>query len=283
LIPFTKAHACGNDFLIVDEADAAGYDQADLAQRLCERNLGIGADGVEFFTPTGDFAGKITLYNADGSIAEISGNGTRCVAAWMAEKLNLQAGDEVSLETDAGIRVCTIQEFRDSDVGGPTVLVTTDMDVPEFEQKTVELADGLAITGVYVDMGNPHFVIVLDGSVPNPEDFSIGERSWEDIGQEICFHPDFPEQTNVEFVRFLAPHGGVNQVGLRVFERGVGPTTSSGTGTAATATAMIAVYGAQSPLEVAAPGGIQTVEWAGEGERLFLTGPATLIANGEAW
>ena len=283
MIPFTKAHACGNDFLIIDEADAAGYDQADLAQRLCERNLGIGADGVEFFTPTGDFAGKITLYNADGSIAEISGNGTRCVAAWMAEKLNLQAGDEVSLETDAGIRVCTIQEFRDSDVGGPTVLVTTDMDVPEFEQKTVELADGLAITGVYVDMGNPHFVIVLDGSVPNPEDFSIGERSWEDIGQEICFHPDFPEQTNVEFVRFLAPHGGVNQVGLRVFERGVGPTTSSGTGTAATATAMIAVYGAQSPLEVAAPGGIQTVEWAGEGERLFLTGPATLIANGEAW
>ena len=283
MIPFTKAHACGNDFLIVNEADAAGYDLADLAQRLCERNLGIGADGVEFFTPTGDFAGKITLYNADGSIAEISGNGTRCVAAWMAEKLNLQAGDEVSLETDAGIRVCTIQEFRDSDVGGPTVLVTTDMDVPEFEQKTVELADGLAITGVYVDMGNPHFVIVLDGSVPNPEDFSIGERSWEDIGQEICFHPDFPEQTNVEFVRFLAPHGGVNQVGLRVFERGVGPTTSSGTGTAATATAMIAVYGAQSPLEVAAPGGIQTVEWAGEGERLFLTGPATLIANGEAW
>jgi diaminopimelate epimerase len=283
LIPFTKAHACGNDFLIINDADAAGYDQADLAQRLCERNLGIGADGVEFYTSTGDFSGRITLYNADGSVAEISGNGTRCVAAWMAEELNLQAGDEVSLETDAGVRICTIQDFRDSQVGGPTVLVTTDMDVPEFEQKTVELADGLAITGVFVDMGNPHFVIVLDGSVPDPEDFSIGERSWEDIGQEICFHPDFPEQTNVEFVRLLAPHGGVNQVGLRVFERGVGPTTSSGTGTAATATAMIGIYGAQSPLEVAEPGGIQTVEWAGQGEPLYLTGPATLIANGEAW
>lgn len=283
MIPFTKAHACGNDFLIVNEADAAGYDLADLAQRLCERNLGIGADGVEFFSSTGDFAGRITLYNADGSVAEISGNGTRCVAAWMAEDLNLQAGDAVSLETDAGVRVCTIQEFRDSQVGGPTVLVTTDMDVPEFEQKTVELADGLAITGVFVDMGNPHFVIVLDGSVPDPADFSIGERSWEDIGQEICFHPDFPEQTNVEFVRFLAPNAGVNQVGLRVFERGVGPTSSSGTGTAATATAMIGIYGAQSPLDVAAPGGIQTVEWAGAGEPLYLTGPAALIANGEAW
>ena len=283
MIPFTKAHACGNDFLIVNEADAAGYDLADLAQRLCERNLGIGADGVEFFSSTGDFAGRITLYNADGSVAEISGNGTRCVAAWMAEDLNLQAGDAVSLETDAGVRVCTIQEFRDSQVGGPTVLITTDMDVPQFEQKTVELADGLAITGVFVDMGNPHFVIVLDGSVPDPGDFSIGERSWEDIGQEICFHPDFPEQTNVEFVRFLAPNAGVNQVGLRVFERGVGPTSSSGTGTAATATAMIGIYGAQSPLDVAAPGGIQTVEWAGAGEPLYLTGPAALIANGEAW
>ena len=283
MIPFTKAHACGNDFLIVDEADAAGYDKADLAQRLCERNLGIGADGVEFYSSTGDFSARITLYNADGSVAEISGNGTRCVAAWMAEELNLQAGDEVSLETDAGVRVCAIREFRDSDLGGPTVLVTTDMDVPEFEQRTVELADGLAITGVFVDMGNPHFVIVLDGSVPDPEDFSVGERSWEDIGQEVCFHPDFPEQTNVEFVRFLAPNAGVNQVGLRVFERGVGPTSSSGTGTAATATAMIGIYGAQSPLEVAAPGGIQAVEWAGVGERLYLTGPATLIANGEAW
>jgi diaminopimelate epimerase len=284
LIPFTKAHACGNDFLIIDEADAAGYDKAELAQRLCDRNTGIGADGVEFYTSTGDFSAKITLYNADGSLAEISGNGTRCVAAWMAEELNLQAGDEIALETDAGVRVCTIQEFRDSDDIGPTVLLTTDMDVPEFEQRTVELADGMAITGVFVDMGNPHFVIVLDGAVPDPDDFSIGQRAWEDVGEEICFHAEFPEQTNVEFVRLLAPASdGTNQVGLRVFERGVGPTSSSGTGTCAAATAMIGIYGAQSPLEVAAPGGIQTVEWAGAGERLYLTGPATLIANGEAW
>jgi diaminopimelate epimerase len=284
LIPFTKAHACGNDFLIIDEADAAGYDKAELAQRLCDRNTGIGADGIEFFASTGDFAARITLFNADGSVAEISGNGTRCVAAWMAEDLNLRAGDEIALETDAGVRICTIQDFRDSDEAGPTVLITTDMDVPQFEQKTVELADGMEITGVFVDMGNPHFVIVLDGAVPDPEDFSIGQRSWEEVGEEICFHPDFPEQTNVEFVRLLAPAAdGTNQVGLRIYERGVGPTSSSGTGTSATATAMIGLYGAQSPLEVAAPGGIQTVEWAGVGANLFLTGPATLIATGEAW
>ena len=284
MIPFTKAHACGNDFLIIDEADAQGFDKAELAQRLCDRNTGIGADGIEFFASTGENSARIQLYNADGSIAEISGNGTRCVAAWMAEDLNLQTGDEVALETDAGVRVCEIDDFRDSVDGGPTVLITTDMDLPEFEQRTVELADGMAITGVFVNMGNPHFVIVLDGAAANPEDFSIGERSWEEVGEEICFHPDFPDQTNVEFVRLLAPAGdGTNQVGLRIFERGVGPTTSSGTGTSAAATAMIGVYGAQSPLEVAAPGGIQTVDWAGDGEKLYLTGPATLIATGEAW
>jgi diaminopimelate epimerase len=282
LIEFTKAHACGNDFLIITEEAAAGYDKAELAQRLCERNTGIGADGIEFFASTGDFSGRIRLYNADGSIAEISGNGTRCVAAWMAEELNLQIGDELSIETDAGARVCTIQDFRDSDESGPTVLVTTDMDVPEFEEKTVELADGTVLEGVYVSMGNPHFVILL--GTPETDGFYIEGRSWEEIGEEICFHPDFPEQTNVEFVRILGSQAEpLNQVALRIFERGVGPTSSSGTGTSATATAMIGVYGAVSPLEVVAPGGAQTVEWEGPGESLYLTGPATLIAQGEAW
>ena len=282
MIEFTKAHACGNDFLIITEEAAAGYDKAELAQRLCDRNIGIGADGIEFFHSTGETSGRIRLYNADGSIAEISGNGTRCVAAWMAEELELQAGDEISIETDAGIRICTIDDFRDSDVSGPTVLVTTDMDVPEFEEKTIELADGTAIEGVYVSMGNPHYVILL--GTPESEGFYLAGRPWEEIGEEICFHPDFPEQTNVEFVRILGSEADpLDQVALRVFERGVGPTSSSGTGTSATATAMIGVYGAVSPLEVVAPGGAQTVEWDGPGEKLYLTGPATLIARGEAW
>ena len=282
MIEFTKAHACGNDFLIITEEAAAGYDKAELAQRLCERNTGIGADGVEFFTSTGDASGRIRLYNADGSIAEISGNGTRCVAAWMAEELNLQIGDEVSIETDAGPRVCTVDDFRDSDEAGPTVMVTTDMDVPAFEEKTVELADGTVINGVYVSMGNPHFVILLD--TPESEGFYVEQRPWEEIGEEICFHPDFPEQTNVEFVRILGSEADpLDQVALRIFERGVGPTSSSGTGTSATATAMIGVYGAVTPLEVVAPGGAQTVEWDGPGEKLYLTGPATLIARGEVW
>ncbi len=100
MIPFTKAHACGNDFLIVTEEAAGNQDRADLARRLCARNTGIGADGIEFFSWSdlehGPKSGRIHLHNADGSIAEISGNGTRCVAAWMAEALGSQPGDELA-------------------------------------------------------------------------------------------------------------------------------------------------------------------------------------------
>jgi diaminopimelate epimerase len=287
MIPFIKAHACGNDFLIISEDAAEGYDKSLLTQRLCDRNTGIGADGIEFFawtSETGDISARAQLYNADGSVAEISGNGTRCVAAWMAEDRNSQAGDELAVETGAGVRICKIQDYRESDETGPTVMVTTDMEVPEFEEQTVELADGTQIDGVIVSMGNPHYVIVLDNTPTDSEDFSINDRSWQDVGEEICFHTDFPEQTNVEFVRVLRSSSGFrDQVALRIYERGVGPTSSSGTGTCAAATAMIGVYGGVSPMDVAAPGGVQTVEWAGNGERLYLTGPAILIARGEAW
>jgi len=300
LIPFTKAHACGNDFLIISEEDAADYDKAELTRHLCERNTGIGADGIEFFHWTGDSSGRIRLHNADGSIAEISGNGTRCVAAWMAEERGAQPGDEFSVETDAGTRLCTIQEFRNSEIDGPTTLITADMDVPDFEERTVELADGNSIDGIHVSMGNPNFVIVLDTPTPNQFlggnpldasertlsmlDFSINDRTWEDIGQEICFHPDFPDQTNVIFVHILGSESEpINQAAIRIFERGVGPTSSSGTGTSASATALIAFYDAEHELEIIAPGGAQNVKWQGPGEKLFLTGPATLIARGEAW
>ena len=274
MIPFTKAHACGNDFLIVEEDAAKNLDGAELTRRLCQRNTGIGADGVEFFQWTGDTSGRIRLHNADGSIAEISGNGTRCVAAWMAEERGAQPGDEFAIETDAGPRLCTIQEFRDSDIDGPTTLITADMDVPEFEERTIELADGASIDGVHVSMGNPNFVILVDS-----KDFSVAKRVWTSIGEEICSHRDFPQQTNVEFVRIVSDR----EIEIRIFERGVGPTTSSGTGSSASATAVLALRRCVSPLNVVAPGGSQSVTWSGPGTELQLTGSAALIARGEAW
>lgn len=272
MISFTKAHACGNDFLIVAEEAAAGHDPAALARRLCQRNTSIGADGIEFFRWTGPKAGRVRLHNADGSIAEISGNGTRCVAAWMAESLASQPGDTLEITTDAGLRACRIVSVRNS--GEFAVDVTTAMGVPRFTPRAVELATGIKIKSIAVDTSNPHFVVEVD----NPE-FAVEGKSWQEIGAEICVHPDFPNQTNVEFLRIVSP----SQIEIRIFERGVGPTSSSGTGTCAAATAALAFKGCTSPLKVIAPGGAQTVAWDGPGAELHLTGPAALIARGEAW
>jgi diaminopimelate epimerase len=276
LIPFTKAHACGNDFLIVSEdavpENASAGDRSELTRRLCARNTGIGADGTEFFAWTGPRSGRIRLHNADGSIAEISGNGTRCVAAWMARERGLQSGDEMEIATDAGVRVCHVNAVNAD--GGFTVDITTGMGFPVFARRSVALANGLKVDGVEVSIGNPHFVIVTDS-----EDFSVAGKSWQSIGAEICVHPDFPHQTNVEFIHIVNP----SQIEIRVFERGVGSTTSSGTGSSATATAALALHGYHSPLTVVAPGGAQTVTWDGPGTELHLTGSAALIAYGEAW
>ena len=272
MISFTKAHACGNDFLMVNEEDAAGYDWAALARRLCARNTGVGADGVEFFAWTGLRSGRIRLHNADGSIAEISGNGTRCVAAWMAEERNAQPGDVLEIETDAGLRVCRVNAVHAGKEF--SVDVTTAMGVPQFGPRLVTIPGGVQVPGIQVSTGNPHFVIMVDAP-----DFSVDRQKWQTIGQQICGHPDFPYQTNVEFVRILKP----DQIEIRIFERGVGPTSSSGTGTSASAVAAIAHHGCNSPLRVIAPGGTQTVEWRGPGAELQLTGPASLIARGEVW
>ena len=277
MIPFTKAHACGNDFLVVTEEAAANRDWAALTRRLCARNTGVGADGIEFFAWTkksgpGPVAGRIRLHNADGSIAEISGNGTRCVAAWMAEAIGAKPGDKLHIETDAGMRICTVNAIDAST--GYSIEITTGMGIPTFAPRTVTLPAGVQVAGIEVSTGNPHFVVVVD----NPE-FSVDSQAWQSVGQQICFLPDFPYQTNVEFVRILSSE----QIEIRIFERGVGPTTSSGTGTSASATAAIALHGCRSPLTVVAPGGAQSVHWPGPESELLLTGPATLISRGEAW
>lgn len=272
MISFTKAHACGNDFLIVTEEAAGDNNWADLTRRLCARNTGIGADGVEFFAWTGPHSGRIRLHNADGSVAEISGNGTRCVAAWMAREIAADPGHELSIETDAGLRICRVNEIDAT--RGYYVEITTGMGIPTLTPRCVRLKCGAEIAGAEISTGNPHFVILV-----SDQEFTVDGRTWQSVGDEICFHPDFPNQTNVEFVRIRHPR----EIEIRIFERGVGATTSSGTGSSASAAAALAFHGCASPLKVIAPGGAQTVEWNGDGTELFLTGPASLIAGGEAW
>jgi diaminopimelate epimerase len=267
VIEFTKAHACGNDFLIVDAGQVEGRDLERLSRELCGRTTGVGADGVEYLTLRNEREGAIHLYNADGSAAELSGNGTRCVAAWMAYRAGLQSGDEVRLQTDAGVRICRLES-----VNGTQFQFATGMGVPQVRRATVALNDGLTVEGAVVAIGNPQFVALVEDS-----EFAIEGRAWQETGAAICTHPDFPAQTNVEFVRRLAD----DLIEIRIYERGVGPTSSSGTGTSASAAMMMELGGAPRRLRVRAPGGEQLVEWAGPTEELQLTGPADVLARGQ--
>lgn len=264
MIPFVKAHACGNDFLIVEE-DVARGNHAALARRLCARNTSVGADGVEFLErrPNGEMV--LRLFNADGSEAELSGNGTRCVAAWLAVHEHITS---VALHTAGGVRTC--QTLK---VDGELCLIATGMGVPQVMARTVDVPGVGKVEGADVNVGNPHFVIFTEA-----EDFSSHGLSWQELGAKICTHPDFPAGTNVEFVRVLAP----GRIEFRIYERGVGPTHSSGTGTCASSAASIALRGCDGTLAASSIGGEQQVVWPARDAEMQLTGPAEVICVGKA-
>ena len=158
MIPFVKAHACGNDFLVVQE-DLAGVEARDaLTRRLCHRNQGIGADGVEFLTWEDKRQARIRLHNADGSIAEISGNGTRCVAAWIAYETQAGPGDEIVLETDAGRRVCRIDDRT-----GQVFRITSFMGMPEVGKRLLHMASGVPVEGAVVSNPMAKKITCLSG------------------------------------------------------------------------------------------------------------------------
>ena len=254
-LQFVKASACGNDFLMI-EAKNPAQDLVELTRRLCDRHHGIGADGVEWLVAASDADIEARLVNADGSHAEISGNGTRCVAAYLAGS---SSKTEFVIRTGAGLKTCRlisrnlpVFEFE-TDMGAPTV----------GDLLTVGLSYG-EVTGVPVSMGNPHYVMFV-------EDF---DRDWQARAAAIESHRDFPKRTNVELVHVVSPR----EIEIRLYERGVGETLSSGTGSSAAAVATIATGRGTSPLRVVAPGGPQTVAWNGN---VLLRGPAQLICRGE--
>ena len=256
-LPFFKAEACGNDFLIIDAA-CMGADPAGLSRRLCDRHLGIGADGVEWVRVKDDGRISARLFNADGSEAEISGNGTRCVAAWTIET---RGGSEVRVLTAAGAKECMLLRRSDREFQ-----FLVEMGHAEVSgQKTIQVGNGSA-AGLAISTGNPHFVEFVEEFPPN----------WQARAAVIGQSPEFPNGTNVELVRI----GARNRIEFRIFERGAGETQSSGTGSCASAIAAIHIGKAVSPVEVVAPGGTQVVHWDGA-EALLLEGPARLICKGE--
>jgi diaminopimelate epimerase len=254
-IPFVKASGCGNDFLIIDGMHAPA-DLAAFTRQICDRHNGVGADGVEWLFPAQDADIRARLLNADGSEAEISGNGTRCVAAYLCSE---NPREIVTVRTGAGAKTCALMSHD-----GMFFEFETAMGEPQVgDEFSITVAFG-EVRGIPVSMGNPHFVVFVD-------EFSPG---WQGDGAEIGKHHDFKYGINVEFVKVRDREN----IEVRFYERGVGETQSSGTGSCASAVASIFSKRAQSPVRVHAPGGAQTVRWEGE---VFLRGPAQIVCRGE--
>jgi diaminopimelate epimerase len=268
-LPFVKAHACGNDFLILEESalqHTAGSPHAQLARTLCARNTGIGADGIEFLQRKVDGTFFLRLFNSDGSEAELSGNGTRCVAAWLAHSEGLQ---QVALGTHGGIRTCRVVEQH-----AATYLIESGMGVPRVMPRTIVLPGVGEVPGTMVNVGNPHFVLFVES-----DDFSAHGLPWQELGARIATSPLFPHGTNVEFVQVHSQ----DEIAFRIYERGCGPTTSSGTGTCASAAAAMTVRGTARALTAIAEGGTQKTAWPTPDAPMLLTGPAEIICQGTAF
>lgn len=257
-IPFVKASGCGNDFLLIERRLVGGLDLAAATVKLCDRHNGVGADGVEWLGPAGlDFNIDAHLINADGSAAEISGNGTRCVAAYFA---SAHLREVVRVRTGAGIKECRLVEQTP-----PSFRFDIAMGMPGIEGE-FEVAGH---KGRGISFGNPHFVVLV-------KDFDF---DWQRAGEAIQESGRFAAGVNVEFVRTRSE----TTLEARFYERGAGATRSSGTGSCASAVASVLSGDARSPVKVIAQGGEQTVSWGGEGSPVFLEGPATLVCKGEAF
>ena len=256
-LPFTKVTACGNDFLILEGELVPAQELHRVTQQICDRHLGIGADGVEWLFSTHDADVEARLVNSDGSDAEVSGNGTRCVAAFFAQYRGLNT---VRVMTGAGVKTCTLTQQN-----GMEFEFRSDMGEPRVEgEVAISLARG-ECRGIKLSMGNPQFVVFVDKF----------RSDWQAIGAQIEAHRFFPNRTNVEFVNVVGP----NEIEIRIFERGAGETQSSGTGSCAAAVAAIHTGRVKSPVRVVSPGGPQVVEW--HHGRVSLTGPARILCQGD--
>ncbi len=258
-VPVVKAHAYGNDFVCAPAADA-GTDLPALARAICHRHHGIGADGLLLYTAR-DRGASMKLLNADGSRSELSGNGLRCLAALVARNQNLAAGTTVTIETDAGVKALELLTRE-----GERYTFRAAMGQPTNLRQTSIAVLGEQITASVLEVGNPQCIVL--GSLPDLDRFNR-------LGPALSTHPMFPAGTNVEF----ADVESADRVRILIWERGVGPTTSSGTGSSASAVAAAAHGGAARSVDVVAPGGTQRVEWREDG--VYLTGWAEVILEGD--
>lgn len=279
---FAKYHGTGNDFVMVEDMeDAISLDPAAVAA-LCDRHRGVGADGVIRIAPADEADFFMDYHNADGEAVEMCGNGIRCLATYVYDR-GLTSAQEIDVLTRAGVKRLAIEASN-----GVAGLVTVDMGPPALERKSIPMTgeplerfvdqpldvNGLALTATAVSMGNPHCVLFL-----RPED-DLDALDVRRLGPLVEHSPEFPNRTNVEFVRVV---DGV--IRLRVWERGSGETMACGTGACASLVACSLADLTGREASVLFPGGLLQVAWREDGH-VFLTGPATHVFDGDvdpAW
>ena len=273
---FTKFHGLGNDYLVIETNELAGIDDlGDFARRICNRHYGAGGDGIAIIgtsdAETADF--NCRIFNPDGSEAGLSGNGTRCAVAYLYYK-GLWTNDQLRLSTRTGLK----RYFLREQLGPGRYLFESELGQPKFDSRSIPMSidpplekvirypfEQLEITAM--QMGNPNCCIFTD-------DFN--SLDWRRIGKHIENHPQFPDRTNVVFVRVIDR----NAIELRIWERGVGETTASGTCSCAGAVAAMVNEKTERDLRVVMEGGEVRIKWRPD-DQVVITATAEVVYSGE--
>jgi diaminopimelate epimerase len=276
-VPFAKAHALGNDFVLVKEADVAGTSLGALARTLCDRHTGIGSDGLVVLKPSATPLAAFRIYNADGSEAGISGNALRCAAAWLLSGEKIPSSPSITLQTPVGTRHLVFLRregeawvFR-AEMGKPSFAAA---DVPfrpprpapepiiRFPLPVVDTT----IPATILSMGNPQCILFIE---------ETAAWDWRVLGAELEQHPYFPDRANVGFARVVE----TGRIEARFWERGAGHTLASGTGCCAAVVAAHLAGKVGRRVRVAVERGEVEVCWRDD-DVLELTGPAEIVAEG---
>lgn len=272
---FTKMHGIGNDYVYVNCFEESVKNPAEVSKFVSDRHFGIGSDGLILISPSAIADFRMNIYNADGSQAEMCGNGIRCVAKYVYD-YGLTDKTEISVETLAGIKYLRLQVEN-----GKVASVEVNMGAPILEPKEIPVAveespvvnvpvevKGKIYHMTCVSMGNPHAIIFMN----NVKDLDIAA-----IGPYFENHTVFPKKTNTEFVEVLDR----NTVNMRVWERGSDETLACGTGACATTVACILNDKTENEVTVHLLGGDLKIRWDREANQVYMTGPATVVFDGE--
>ncbi len=267
---FVKMHGAGNDYVYLDGFEhAIPENLPEVARKISNRHTGIGGDGLIVVEPTWQADAQMRIWNADGSTAEMCGNGLRCVAKLLYETGHVR-NDEIHIATDAGIRVAW-PEIQSGHVGRVRVSIgEPDLEAAHLPNpsKLETLRQETLFEAVSaVSMGNPHCVVFTN---------DLSDELIQEFGPQLEQHPLFPQRTNVEFVQVVSE----TEVQVRVWERGVGETQACGTGACAVAVAGSLTGQTERQVRCHLPGGVLDVDWTNDGD-VHLTGPAAEIFRGE--